>query len=248
MLATVKLRRETAVVWLLCGVTACAWVLLLREGLSPSAEFVRAHVHGVPPADRLAPFLAGWLLMLIAIMLPTTFPLQHLFSRITRDRTDHWHLTALSVVGYVAVWAVAGVVVYFGENALLKLLHPLAESQDLRWLGASVLVAAGVFEFSPLKYRCLDKCRSPLTVIQMHWTGTHPKLNAARLGIDHGLFCLGCCWALMALMIAVGAGNVAWMLALGAVMALEKNFPWGKSLAKPIGTLLVLLGIALLVR
>lgn len=248
MAAISRLRRETAVVWLLGGVAACAWVLLLREGLSPSAEFARAHAHALQAAGAFAPFLAGWLLMLAAIMLPTTFPLQHLFSRMTRDRDDHWQLTALSVAGYVAVWAVAGVAVYIGENVLLKLLHPFAESQDLRWLGAAVLMGAGVFQFSPLKYRCLQKCRSPLAVIQMHWSGQRPKRNALRLGLDHGLFCLGCCWALMALMVAMGAGSIAWMLALGAMMALEKNFPWGNRLAKPFGTSLVLLGIVLLIR
>lgn len=241
--------REKAVVWLLAGTSAAAWVMLLHEGCSPSAEFTRTHLEAsAAGAGLLGPFLAGWLLMLTAIMLPTTFPLQRLFSHMTRERRDHWQLTVLSVAGYVAVWASAGVAVYFGEKMLLALLHHWTGSRDLFRLGAVTLVGAGLFQFTPLKYRCLEKCRSPLTVILTHWTGRQPRKNALRLGLDHGLFCLGCCWTLMALMFTVGAGSMGWMLALGAMMALEKNFPWGNRMAKPLGSSLVLYGLVLLMR
>jgi predicted metal-binding membrane protein len=83
-------------------------------------------------------------------------------------------------------------------------------------LGASVLAIAGLFQFSPLKYHSLDKCRTPLTFIMQHWHGITPRLDAFLIGTHHGVFCVGCCWAIMLLMFVVGSGNVGWMLVLGA--------------------------------
>ena len=130
----------------------------------------------------------------------------------------------------------------FGVAAHLAdwVLHEIFERGD--WLqanawvfGAGPLILAGAFQFTALKYRCLEKCRAPLSFITSHWRGGREALQAFRLGVDHGLFCVGCCWALMLLMFAVGTGNVGWMLALGAVMALEKNMPWGRRLSAPLG-------------
>ena len=98
---------------------------------------------------------------------------------------------------------------------------------------------AGVYQFTPLKYHCLDKCRAPLGFIMGHWRGRRPRREALRLGLHHGLFCLGCCWSLMLLMFTVGVGSLGWMLALGAVMAAEKNLPWGRRLSAPLGMALV---------
>ena len=101
------------------------------------------------------------------------------------------------------------------------------------------MALAGLFQFSELKYRCLDKCRTPLSFVIERWRGRAERWNALRLGLHHGLFCLGCCWALMLLMFVVGAGSVGWMLVLGAVMAVEKNLPWGRRLAVPLGIILL---------
>jgi predicted metal-binding membrane protein len=104
------------------------------------------------------------------------------------------------------------------------------------------LLVAGGFQFSRLKYRCLDKCRAPLSFVMEHWRGRHDRRNAFVLGIHHGIFCVGCCWALMLLMFGVGVGNVGWMLGLGAVMAIEKNLPWGRKLSAPVGAALLACG------
>src|SRR5579884_128377 len=111
-------------------------------------------------------------------------------------------------------------------------------------LAALILTIAGLFQFSRLKYRCLAQCRTPFSFIAQHWHGPTPLRNALRLGLHHGLFCVGCCWALMLLMFVVGTGNVGWMLALGAVMAVEKNVSWGRRLSNPLGAVL-LIGAAL---
>ena len=96
-----------------------------------------------------------------------------------------------------------------------------------------------------LKYRCLDRCRSPLSFIMEHWRGERDQAQAFHLGVHHGIFCGGCCWPLMLLMFAIGAGSLGWMLILGSVMAGEKNMPWGRKLSAPVGALLVGWGFSL---
>ena len=98
---------------------------------------------------------------------------------------------------------------------------------------------AGIYQFTPLKYHCLDKCRSPMGFVMGHWRGNHEWRQALRLGLDHGIFCLGCCWSLMLLMFVVGTGNIGWMLVLGMAMGVEKNMPWGRRLSAPLGVVLL---------
>src|SRR4029077_2307682 len=99
-------------------------------------------------------------------------------------------------------------------------------------------LVAGLYQFSSLKYACLDQCRSPMTFIVKRWGGAHPRRDAFRLGVDHGIYCVGCCWSLMLVMFAVATGSLAWMLLLGIVMGLEKNLPWGRRLSAPVGVIL----------
>ena len=114
-------------------------------------------------------------------------------------------------------------------------------------IAASTFAFAGLYQFTSLKYRCLEKCRSPVTFVMQHWHGRRERLQALVLGVHHGLFCLGCCWSLMLLMFAVGVGNLGWMLVLAAVMAAEKNAPWGRRLTTPLGAVLLLAGASLAV-
>ena len=107
------------------------------------------------------------------------------------------------------------------------------------WIGAAVLAGAGIFQWSALKYRCLDQCRTPFGFVASRWHGLSPARDAFRIGIDHGMFCVGCCWALMLTMFVVGVGSVGWMLALAALMAAEKNLPFGPRLRTPIGLALL---------
>jgi len=114
------------------------------------------------------------------------------------------------------------------------------------WLfGVAVLTVAGWFQFSSLKYRCLEKCRAPFSFLSQHWRGTGQNAQAFLLGAHHGLFCVGCCWALMLLMFAVGTGNVGWMMGLGTIMAIEKNMSWGRRLSTPLGVGLLAWGFAI---
>jgi predicted metal-binding membrane protein len=109
-------------------------------------------------------------------------------------------------------------------------------------VGATLLVA-GLWQFSPLRDRCLDECRSPLGFVMNRWRGVAERREALLLGMAHGAFCVGCCWSLMLVMFGVGVGSVTLMLVLGGITAIEKNLPWGRRLTQPVGIALVLAAV-----
>jgi len=239
--------------------TGTAWLAVFLWAASPYGRYLDhgrwteiglagAICRAVPAGDVALPLLlyvGGWLLMTAAMMLPTTLPLLHRFERLVEARPERGQLVALLIAGYLAAWAGFGVVAHLADVAL----HAAARQMD--WLaangpliGAAVLAMAGLFQFSRLKYRCLDRCRTPLSFLAQHWHGKGPRLSSFRFGLDHGAFCVGCCWAIMLLMFVVGTGNVGWTLGLGAVMAVEKNASWGRHLSRPLGgALLAIAGI-----
>ena len=140
----------------------------------------------------------------------------------------------------MAVGLAFGVAAHAADCFVHEIVERSSWLEARAWLiGAATLILAGAFQFSRLKYRCLEKCRAPLSFVTEYWRGRNERRNAFSLCIHHGIFCVGCCWALMLLMFGVGVGNVAWMLGLGAVMAAEKNFSWGPSLSAPIGVALL---------
>jgi predicted metal-binding membrane protein len=194
-------------------------------------------------------FVCSWMLMTIAMMLPTSVPLIVLFHRMVRDRKSSAWLVTVLLCGYVATWAVCGVFLQLANWALRAGLAHVSWLSATPWIGgAIVLTVAGLYQFSSLKYACLDKCRSPLSFITSRWQGGNESVQALRIGLEHGLFCVGCCWSLMALMFLVGTSNLIWMLLLGAVMAVEKNFPWGRRLSAPLGCLLLTAAVAMALR
>jgi predicted metal-binding membrane protein len=243
-------RRDSLFMPVMAGLIGTSWIALWLWEQSPYGRYLD---HGrwtdigpaavicaaLPAGIVLLPavlYAGGWLLMSIAMMLPTTLPLLNIFRRMVDGRPDRVRLLAVLIAGYLLAWAAFGVGAHFAD----VLLHRAVRSLD--WLafngwaiGALVLAAAGLFQFSRLKYRCLDKCRTPLSFVSHHWGGRTPLRDAFRLGVHHGAYCVGCCWALMLLMFVVGTGSVGWMLALGAVMALEKNVSWGRRVSRKLG-------------
>src|SRR5918997_937825 len=146
----------------------------------------------------------------------------------------------LLFVGYLGIWVLFGGLAHLGDMFVHGAVEHSAWLGANAWvIGAGTIMLAGIYQFTPLKYKCLDKCRSPLSFIAEHWRGSREALQAFRLGVHHGLFCIGCCWSLMLLMFVVGVGNLAWMLALATVMAVEKNMPWGRKISAPLGIALV---------
>jgi len=244
------LRRRVSFLALMGTVIGSAWLVLWLWSASPYGRYLdhgrwtdvgalASLCRAVPGGEFVVPALlyaAAWVLMIAAMMLPTTLPILEMFRRITTGRADSGRLILLVVTGYLAAWVGFGIVAHIGD----ALLHVAGERTS--WLltdgwivGAMVLAGAGAFQFSALKYRCLDKCRTPLGFIVERWRGVSPSREALKLGFDHGLFCVGCCWALMLLMFVVGTGSLGWMLALSAVMAAEKNLPGGRRLSVPLG-------------
>jgi predicted metal-binding membrane protein len=229
--------------------SALAWLTLWRFAHSPYLHYMhRAHLEGPPMSTSYLlgglMFVGGWAVMTIAMMFPTSIPLLGMFNRIAHDRPDRGLLTALVVVGYLSAWIGFGVLAYaiaIGfRTAAAELEMP---SSTERMLVAATLLLAGAFQFSSVKYNCLTKCRSPFSFVVEHWTGEDHMRQALWLGLHHGLFCVGCCWALMLLMLFVGAGSLGVMVALGLTMAVEKNARWGRRMVKPLGALLFAIGL-----
>jgi predicted metal-binding membrane protein len=237
---------------LLVALIALAWLSLWAWGRSPYGRFLSheevGQVQGLGDeyVAVIVLFVAAWTLMTVAMMLPTSLPLVTLFHSFVRKRPNQLRLVALLVAGYLSVWILFGGSVHLADRGLHEVVERVGWLEDNAWaIAATTILLAGAYQFTPLKYHCLDKCRSPLSFIMEHWRGRHDGAQAFRLGVDHGIFCLGCCWSLMLLMFAVGIGNIAWMLVLGIAMAVEKNVPWGRRLSAPLGLLLLAWGLAL---
>lgn len=227
---------------LMVALITLAWLVLWVWGQSPYGRFLSHHsLEEVRGGGLLMlVFVAGWTLMIVAMMLPTSLPLVMLFRAVIRQRANHTRLVALLIAAYLCVWVAFGVLVYLADWSLHEAVEQSAWLRTNAWvLGGATFLLAGLYQFTPLKYRCLDKCRSPLNFIVGHWQGGHEQAQAFKLGVNHGIFCLGCCWSLMLLMFAIGVGNIGWMLALGTVMAIEKNMPWGRRLSGPLGVVLL---------
>ncbi|GAB3626817.1 hypothetical protein PTE30175_03848 [Pandoraea terrae] len=238
----------------LAGLVALAWLALWAWARSPYGRYID---HGdwtvsgpaaflcrvVPAADVVVPmvlYAAAWILMTTAMMLPTTLPLFNVFDRLTAGRPDHGRLLLLLGLGYMTVWGAFGLLAHALHSGVLSLVSSVPALAWRGWLiGAGAIALAGAFQFSRLKYRCLDKCRTPLGFVVEHWRGHAQARQAFALGARHGLFCVGCCWALMLLMFVLGTGSLGWMLLLAAVMAIEKNVRWGRRLSAPLGVALL---------
>ena len=247
-------RHRRVFVPLLAGLVLLAWLALWAWARSPYGRYLdhgdwtlsgpaAALCRAIPAGSIVVPaamYAVAWVLMTAAMMLPSTFPLFDAFDRVTSARPDRLRLLALFGVGYVGAWGVFGVLAHGLHEAMLRWIDAVPVLGARSWMiGAATLAAAGAFQFSRLKHRCLDKCRTPRSFVIQHWRGLAPQRNAFALGVHHGVFCIGCCWALMMLMFVVGAGSLGWMLLLAAVMAVEKNLPWGRRLSTPLGLALL---------
>jgi predicted metal-binding membrane protein len=238
-------RRDQAILGgLLVALAASAWVALGVWGASPYGRYLH-HEGGVGPLPLEATlFAAGWVLMIVAMMLPSSVPLVVTFGMLVRRRRQPGLLVVLLLLGYLAVWGGFGLAAWVldrGIHAAVNALPWLAAHPQL--IMGATLLGAGLWQFSPLRDRCLDECRSPLGFVMNRWRGVSERREAVAMGIAHGAFCVGCCWSLMLVMFGVGLSNIAAMLALGALTAVEKNLPSGRRLTHPLGVVLVLAAV-----
>jgi len=150
----------------------------------------------------------------------------------------------LLLLGYLAIWTAFGLGAWLldrGIHAAVEAVPWLAQHPQV--IIGSTLLVAGLWQFSPIRDRCLDECRSPLGFVMNRWRGLAERREALAMGIAHGAFCIGCCWSLMLVMFGVGLANVAAMLILGALTAVEKNLRSGRRLTHPLGVILVLAAV-----
>jgi predicted metal-binding membrane protein len=195
----------------------------------------------------LAAFVTTWAVMMAAMMLPAVTPLLLLYRTVAGGRqsdTAAFGSTWVLAAGYLLVWAAIGLatyaIVHIGAEAVRRLG---VEAHD-RWaavaLGATLIVA-GLYQFTPLKRACLRQCQSPYGFVMGHWRDGW--WGALRMGTLHGAYCLGCCWALFAVLVAAGVMSLAWMLLLTLVIFAEKVFPYGQRAAVAVGLAFVALGV-----
>ena len=227
-----------------------AWTLALVAEVSGQANAVHHHelVEGsLPLLAALGLFLVAWQLHIAAMMLPSSLPLMVLFSRAASTQPRPGAAKAAFVGGYAAVWSAFGAAALIADAAVHEVAHvwPWLHDREGLLLGILLLVA-GAFQFTSLKNRCLTSCRNPAAYLMPRYR--RGALAAFRLGRGHGLYCLGCCWALMLVMVAVGIANLAWMAPLTAVMIIEKVTPAGHRWVRPIGVALLGLGALILVQ
>ena len=234
--AVVAVRSRLGLIVLLLALAAAAWW---------STADRMAGMNSGPSADlgALGWFLGIWLVMMAAMMFPALAPTAALYATMTQRRGIDRPL--LFAGAYLLVWGGAGLAAY-GLFALGREFFgsELAWHSGGRWFAASVLIAAAVYELTPLKEVCLSKCRSPLGFLLGHWRDG--RRGALELGARHAFWCLGCCWALMAGLFALGVMSVWWMAVVAAVIALEKTLPWKRLVTAGTAALLVALAVGLI--
>ena len=192
-------------------------------------------------------YLTVWVVMMAAMMFPSVAPTVLMYDRLreghrARGKGAAPDATALFVAGYLLVWTAAGLAAY-GLFELVRAIDPafLAWDEAGRYVTAGVIVAAAVYQLTPLKQACLVKCRSPMMFLAERWR--HGRAGALELGTRHGAWCLGCCWALMAALFAVGVMSLGWMALIAAFIAAEKLLPWPAAARRTVAVLLLLLGL-----
>lgn len=222
-----------------------AWALAIGAELTGRAQWIHHH-HVAFDAPglwaSLALFLAAWQVHIAAMMLPSVLQMTALFNQLTARQPRPGTLRAAFLGGYLAVWTGFGLTALVGRALIDEAMHhaPWLMARPELVAGAIVLIA-GAFQFSGLKDRCLDQCRSPRSFLLNHYRRGID--GALALGARHGLFCLGCCWALMLVMFIVGIANLAWMTPLALLMIYEKVGRHGDRIVRPAGVALMGLGI-----
>jgi predicted metal-binding membrane protein len=234
--AVVAMRARLGLVMLLVALAAAAWWATADR---------MAGMDAGPGTDlgALGWFLGVWVVMMAAMMFPSLAPTTALYARMTRRRGVDRALLFTS--GYLLVWGTAGLAAY-GLFALGRSLFggDLAWHGGGRWFAAGVLSAAALYELTPLKDMCLAKCRSPVGFLVGTWRDG--RLGALEMGSRHAGWCLGCCWALMAALFALGVMSLTWMAFVAALIALEKTLPWRRAVTWGTAAVLLALAIAVL--
>lgn len=239
---------DLVLVW---GVVLTAWALILLStvtGFEHHLHHTAMMEHSTSPWPlKLLLFLSAWQVMTGAMMLPSSLPMVRLFAQASSGQA-HPRLVLLTfLAAYATVWSGFALLTFVGDLGLHWLFSywPWLHTRPELLSGLTLLVA-GAFQFSPLKESCMKQCQNPMSFLMQHYQ--RGLRSAWNLGSRHGLYCLGCCWALMLVMFAVGMANLAWMLALTGVMVLEKTSQHRQWLVPVVGVVLLIWGVIVLLQ
>jgi predicted metal-binding membrane protein len=239
--------RSTPLPLAIPAVIALAWCIALFAQITGSAAFLHHHTlieRGPPIFAAVALFLCAWLIMIAAMMLPSSLPLMRLFAVASSNQDRPAMMLAAFLGGYALVWLAFGLLAFAGDVGLHRTVDRVAWLGTRPWLiGGGVLALAGLFQFSPLKDACLRVCRSPGNFL-LRYYGRGGRA-AFELGYRHGIFCAGCCWALMLVSFAAGFASLWWMAALTALMVYEKIAPNGRRAVPIAGVVLLAMSVAM---
>lgn len=240
----------------LLALTVLAWVYLFRiaaqmnmAAMSGMAAAAAPGYSPWAPTDAILTWLM-WAVMMAAMMLPSATPMILMHASVGRDalrRGRRWAATAWFAAGYLGAWAGFSILATAVQWALQRaawLTPMLAPARPA--LAAAVLLLAGLYQWMPFKRACLDHCRAPLHFLQQHGGFRPGAWGSFALGLRHGGYCIGCCWALMALLFAGGVMNLAWVATLGALVLAEKALPGGIWIARAAGLGCILAGACVL--
>ena len=216
------------------------------NGVDMGAEMAMSQMTTWGPLDLVLLFLM-WSVMMAAMMVPSASPLMLLFAKLNRqrrEREDPVVPTAVFLLGYLLVWTGFSALATLAQWGLhsAALLSPMMVGTS-SVMGGVLLLAAGIFQWTPLKNACLIHCRSPLAFLMSEWRDG--KRGALRMGVKHGSYCVGCCWILMALLFVAGVMNLLWVASITAFVLIEKVVPRGELVGRLAGGVLSLAGILL---
>ena len=259
VLEAVLRRDRFVVVTALVAVIVVAWIWIVLGAGTGMSAVAMTQMAGMPDMDMMMEravwttgyaglILAMWWVMMVAMMLPSAAPMVLLFARVNRAQKGHdrpYVPTGIFAAGYLAAWggfsALAAGLQWGLEE--LDLLSPMMTTTNY-WLGGAILLAAGAWQLTPIKGVCLRHCRSPLSFLAQKWRPG--RLGAFRMGLEHGTYCLGCCWFLMGLLFFGGIMNLFWIAGLAGFVLLEKTIPMGHWLGRIAGIAAAAWGLLLL--
>lgn len=234
---------KLAISIILFGLSLAAWISLSLQfgmGTAQAANMMEGF-----SAFQLVLFLGVWLIMMSAMMFPSVAPMVTTYAALAKQRDKHEQLFASTLIflsGYLITWVSFGILAYFINLFLQNSIMKISVLQSHATLiPAFALVLAGTYQLTRLKYICLSHCRTPLGFILNHWK--QGKFGALRMGIDHGFYCVGCCWALMILLVVVGIMNLTWMLLLALYIFIEKIDKRGFFIGRVVGIFLIAIGL-----
>ena len=237
-------RERNVILALLLVLAAASWALLIWQSVMMDNQAM-----GLTMGMGAVLFLSIWVVMMVAMMFPTAAPMILMFARVQRDKRQNGRAfvpTWVFVSAYLLIWTLFGVLAYVGAAWAERL------GQQVPWLmvnaariGGSLFVLAGLYQLSPLKHSCLAKCRTPLDFIFSSWRDGY--WGSFRMGLEHGVYCLGCCWLLFVIFFPLGMMNVAAMAVVTLLIFAEKSLQGGQRIAQLAALALIAYGVLVVV-